>query len=172
MKFCWRITKYNPSYRDEDGIFSNDEWCIYSEIGKTFNGVRFDFQEYAQTEKLYMDAIELFMKCHNISSLQINTLEKNKKLKKDIHNTTDMVQVFDTIEEGCWVEQAHIQDLCKLILRDKLWCKLRYSRKMFVHFGWDFYMYVGSSSLCSDAIFSIEKSGLFVEPFESPYQKG
>ena len=171
MKFCWRITKYDPKYRCPSGAYLNDEWCIYGEIGKAFNNVRFDFKEYARIEKLYIDAIELFMECHNISLLQIDTLEKNKKLKKDIHNIADMVELFHNIKDGDWIQQAHIQDLCKLILRDKLWCKLRYSRKMFVHFGWDFYMYIGSSLVCDEAILSIEKSGLFVEPFESPYQK-
>ncbi|HJZ24328.1 MAG TPA: hypothetical protein VJ201_07780 [Candidatus Babeliales bacterium] len=170
MKFCWRITKYNPKYRNENGVFLNDEWCIYSEIGKTFNSNRFDFKEYARIEKLYIDAIELFMECHNIASLQIDTLEKKRKLKKDIHNTDDMVQVFQNVEDGDWVEQAHIKDLCKLILRDKLWYKLKYSRKMFVHFGWDFYMYIGSSLACDKAITVIKESGLFVELFKSPYE--
>jgi hypothetical protein len=171
VKFCWRITKYNPKYRRSNGAFLNDEWCIYSEIGKSFNNVRFDFKEYARVEGLYVSAIELFMVCHNIAALQINTLKKNKKLKKDVHNTADMIQLFDTAQEGDWIAQADIRDFCKLILRDKLWAKLKFSRKMFVHFGWDFYMYIGSSSACDAAIAAIEKSGLFVESFKkSPYE--
>jgi len=169
MKFCWRITKYNPKYRSADGAYLNDEWSMYVEIGKEFNNVLFDFNAYQRVEDLYIKAIELFMACHNVSRLQINTLEKNKKLAKDIHNNTNMINFFHKAQEDDWIEQADIGDFCRLILRDKLWCKLRYSRKMFVHFGWDFYMYIGSSIICDKTIASIEESGLFVEPFESPY---
>jgi hypothetical protein len=33
---------------------------------------------------------------------------------------------------------------------------------MFVHFGYDYYMYIGSSSICENAIAIISNSGLFV----------
>lgn len=170
MKFCWRITKYDPKYRSVHGAYLNDEWCMYSEIGKSFNNVLFDFKEYERIEALYIHAIELFMGCHKIDALQINTLEKNKALDKDIHNDICMEQLFSNVKENDWIEKRDIKVLCKLILRDKLWCKLRYSRKMFVHFGWDFYMYIGSSAPCEDVITSIEQSGLFVEIFKSPYE--
>lgn len=41
---------------------------------------------------------------------------------------------------------------------------------MFVHFGYDYYMYIGSSKeLPQDLRNKIENLGLFVENFESPY---
>lgn len=170
MRFCWRITKYDPKYRQLNGAYLNDEWCMYAEIGKSFNNILFEFKEYERVEALYIKAIELFMVCHKVSCLQINKLEKNKKFTNDIHNNTHMEQIFYKVKEGSWVEKDDIKDFCKLILRDKLWCKLRYSRKMFVHFGWDFYMYIGSSSACENVTTAIEKSGLFVEAFKSPYE--
>lgn len=36
--------------------------------------------------------------------------------------------------------------------------------------GWDFYMYIGSSLECNNAIATIQNSGLFVEESQSPYQ--
>lgn len=170
MKFNWRITKYNPILRDSNGFYLRDEWCIYAEVGKTFEGIKYDFKEYERVENLYIAAIELFMRCNNITALQIDTLEKNKNLTKDSHNNSHMIHLFNEAKEGDWIEMSNMQDFCKLIFREKLWCKLRYPRKMFVHFGWDFYMYVGSVIACEDAIDNIEKSGLFVELFKSPYE--
>ncbi len=170
MKFNWRITKYDPKFRDSNGFYLKDEWCIYSEIGKIFEGIKFDFKEYERVENLYITAIELFMICHNITSLQIDTLEKNKKLIRDNHNNLHMIYLFNEAKEGNWIDKSDMQDFCKLVFREKLWCKLKCPRKMFVHFGWDFYMYVGSAIACENTIANIEKSGLFVEQCKSPYE--
>jgi hypothetical protein len=170
MKFCWRITKYDPKYRGPKGVYLNDEWCIYSEVGKLFNNAQFTFDEYVRVENLYIEAIKLFMECHDISALQVNSLERNKKLEKDVHNNSNMITLFNGVQESDWIKEVDIKDFCSLILRDKIWCKLRYKRKMVVHFGWDFYMYIGSVSSCEEVIAEIEKSGLFVEVFKSPYE--
>lgn len=170
MKFCWRITKYDPRYRCSDGAYLNNEWSMYAEIGEMFDNILFHFKEYERIEDLYIKAIDLFMTCHKISALQVSTLEKNRKLTKDIHNNANMIRLFHSVKVDDWIQQTDIQDFCKLILRDKLWCKLKYNRKMFVHFGWDFYMYIGSSLLCDKTIAMIGKSGLFVEEFKSPYE--
>lgn len=34
----YRITKYDPQYRDEQGIYIREDWTSYSDIGKTYNG--------------------------------------------------------------------------------------------------------------------------------------
>ncbi len=34
MKFMWRVTKYNPTFRDENGTYIKDEWTSFSDIGK------------------------------------------------------------------------------------------------------------------------------------------
>ncbi len=47
--------------------------------------------------------------------------------------------------------------------------RLVYENKMYVHFGYDYYMYIGVNEKCLDAINSIQASGLFVEECESPY---
>jgi|SRR5579872_4486671 hypothetical protein len=169
MNFCWRITKYNPQYRDSNDIFLQNEWTSYSDIGQIFNSATFTYEEYIHIEKLYIKAIQDFMNCHNITTLQVNELEKPKTISSDIHNTDAMINLFSSIKNNDWVAQNNIENICKLILRDKLWCKLIYNEQIFVHFGWDFYMYIGSTSPCPDAIDAIKKSGLFVEPFISPY---
>lgn len=170
MNFCWRITKYNPHYRNSSGAFLHNEWTAYSDIGTTFNTIQFTYEKYVQAENLYIKAIQCFMNCHNITSLQIIELEKPKKIDFDHHDTQLMINLFNTMKEQDWLTETDIENFCKLILRDKLWCKLIYNEKIFVHFGWDFYMYIGSSLPCTNTLSTIQKSGLFAEPFESPYQ--
>ncbi|HEX4069042.1 MAG TPA: hypothetical protein VHX42_03000 [Candidatus Babeliales bacterium] len=168
--FCWRITKYNPQYRNSHDIFLQDEWTSYADIGKIFDTIKLTYEEYAHIENLYIKAIQSFMQCHNISSLQITTLESPATLDSDIHDTDAMINLFNSIKNNDWISQNNIENLCKLILRDKLWGKLIYNKQLFIHFGWDFYMYIGSSLSCAETISTIQNSGLFVEPFKSPYQ--
>lgn len=170
MKFCWRITKYTPKYRNSSGVFLNNEWTSYSDIGKTFNSIPLTYEEYERIETLYIKAIEYFMNCHAIKSFQIIALEKPKKINSDIHNTSAMTDLFNNIKDNDSLPKSNLENFCKLILRDKLWCKLIYDEKMFVHFGYDYYMYIGSSLPCKNVISAIQKDGLFVEPFESPYE--
>ena len=34
--YGWRITKYNPAFRDERGAYLKDEWTSVSDVGKSF----------------------------------------------------------------------------------------------------------------------------------------
>jgi hypothetical protein len=41
---------------------------------------------------------------------------------------------------------------------------------MFIHFGYDYYMYIGSSKIAPDFLIKkIQDEDLFVEEFKSPY---
>jgi hypothetical protein len=40
---------------------------------------------------------------------------------------------------------------------------------VYVHFGWDYYMYLGIPIHCPNALSYAKEKGIFVEPFVSPY---
>jgi len=54
------------------------------------------------------------------------------------------------------------------LLRGDFWCKYE-SELGYVHVGYDYYMYIGVSSVESETIERAENRGLFVEEFTSPY---
>ncbi len=173
MQFSYRITKYNPKYRNEKGHYLRNDWISYYGIGKEYIDGKLTLEKYLETEKKYIDAIIKFMDCLNISTLQVNSLERHngflEELEQDKNNAQEMIEMFKTIKEGDVLNTAQVKDLCKLILRDYIWCRLENNSNMFVHFGYDYYMYIGSKNECKRAVNKIEKSGLFVEDFESPY---
>jgi hypothetical protein len=53
-------------------------------------------------------------------------------------------------------------------LREEFWCRLE-TEDRFLHFGYDYYMYVGVKTTCSASITFAREVGLFVEQFDSPY---
>lgn len=176
IHFTWRITKYNPKYRDEKCIYLRDEWTSISEIGRiTNNHVILTIQDYISTENRYVEAILDVMSCLDIQKLSIFGLEK----WEDTLDTTNfsflynenMKSLYGQVTNGLWLEKDQISDLSRLILREKIWCKLKFDSKMYVHFGYDFYMFIGSEMMCEDTINNIEKSGLYVEDFISPIKE-
>lgn len=39
MRNQYRVTKYNPSLRDDDGVFLREDWTPHFDVGRVFNGV-------------------------------------------------------------------------------------------------------------------------------------
>ncbi len=159
MKYMCRVTKYNPKNRNTKGVYSFDEWTSYSDIGKCFNGITLTITQYKSYEKSYIETVLRFMECNKIDELQISCLEIYEEIKE-----------FDKkLIDGMILSIKEIKIVIKYILREKIWCKLVFDDKFYVHFGYDFNMYIGSSVICEDILKKLEKSKLFIEEFESPY---
>ena len=163
--FHWRITKYNPKMRNRDGSFSGNEWTSYSDIGKKYHNQEFTYQQYMEIENKYIQSILLFMNCLGINSLRLSKLEKNNSPN---FGDLNIHKFFDSLKEGNILNKDEIVKVARMVLREIMWCKLE-SRNMYVHFGYDYYMYLGTTEVCEEAIKKIEDFGLFIEPFKSPY---
>ncbi|OXM17137.1 hypothetical protein [Paenibacillus herberti] len=82
-----------------------------------------------------------------------------------------MHDLLERLKEGEDVDAPEIPDLSKLILREQVWAKLDHP-SMFVHFGYDYYMYIGLKGENSDYVAFEQKInylGLFAERVKSPY---
>ena len=150
----YRITKYNPANRI-DGVYMSDEWTSFSDIGKAFDGTILSQDAYLKTEKAYIDCcIELIEKA-KISKLHIKQAEyytENIRFPSSISNTQEIRQVITAcLREQCWL---------KLVAKD-----------FFIHFGYDYYMYVGSVLSKETVAETATKFGLFCEETPSPYNQ-
>ena len=56
-----RITKYDPKFRDENGVYLRDEWYLISQIGKTFDGKVFTASEYFEAENRYIESLKILL---------------------------------------------------------------------------------------------------------------
>lgn len=54
----YRVTKYDPVLRNEDGCF--DDWTAISDVGRTFNGVELTMERCLEVESAYLAAVEAF----------------------------------------------------------------------------------------------------------------
>lgn len=166
--YCWRISKYDPKYRDSFGRFENDEWTSICEIGNFFNKIELTFEAYLEVENTYIEAILTILDELNITSLKIENLERENDIKDYDYVDKNMEETFNSMEDGIELATNQIIIFMKLVLREKLWGKLN-NTNFFVHFGYDYYMYIGSRKSLVKCRTSIENSGLFIENIRSPY---
>ncbi len=170
--YCYRITKYNPKFRDTSGVYKKDEWISYSDISHTFEGEVLSAENYLNVEEAYIEAISLFINATNMDALSVAALEKYEAPKKtDYWYSQDLLDTYHAIGINQDLDSKTVLVAARLALRKYLWCKLE-SENMFVHFGHDYYMYIGSKKKPTHIIPQIESLGLFVEKIdESPYMQ-
>ena len=160
MKYQYRITKYNPKYRDkEQGYYLRDEWTSICDIGKKFNNKIFTKSEYQNIETAYIKSIIIFMSENNITSLQLIEYENHQDFKTD-----ELI-----IKNNTFYNKEQVELLARFILREHIWGKLIFENQIFVHFGYDYYMYIGLDEKFEKELKKVQKLGLFAEKFKSPY---
>ena len=152
----FRITKYDPKYRDRNGVFTKPDWTSFSEIGDVINGHKVTKSEYMKVEKAYIDSALHFLREANIVSLTVLGLENHRKAPI-------------SVTEGQTLTLHKLQTSFRNVLREKYWCRFEQEGKAYVHFGWDYYMYIGLSVNCNKSVRFAKEHGLFVEKFTSPY---
>lgn len=155
--FEFRITKYDPAYRDDGGAYMRNEWTSASHVGQSFGGVVLSEAEYQRVENAYSIAAIAFLREAGVSSLVVAGLE----------NPASISLPF---AEGATLPLAEIEGVVRHMLREDFWCRLE-GEDAFLHIGWDYYMFVGVPVACPAADTLARHLGLFVEPFRSPYHE-
>ena len=169
--YTWRITKYNPLYRNSSGDYTNQEWTSYSDIGKHFGGKQFNFEDYIEIENKYISTVLQFMNCLHLQEIEIRELEKYETdISYDENIDREMSNLLKNIKDKATINIAVVPHLCKLILREHLWGKLVVNSTLYIHFGYDYYMYIGSSKKCDMVLEKVSHNGLYIEECQSPYQ--
>lgn len=159
--YSWKITKYNPVNRDADeSNFDHEEWTCFSEVG-----TKVSMEEYQRTEEKYLNAIIIFMTEMGLNRLYVNALEQ----WSDETRNQNAEEFLSKIWIGKAVTVQEARELAKLTLRNAIWCKLGFKKQFFVHFGYDYYMYIGASEDCAKARGVVKETGLFIEDYQSPY---
>lgn len=154
----FRVTKYDPAYRNERGGYERDEWISFSDVGSDFGGSTLTLSEYERVEAAHIEAALGFLREANIPSLWVCGLENYR-------------ESASAPAEGAELEGSSLAAAMRGVLRDEFWCRFEDSLA-FVRFGYDYYMFVGVPTPCWSASARARELGLFVEHLESPYVQG
>jgi hypothetical protein len=153
----YRVTKYSPDLRDSSGRYLGDDWTSVTQIGQSFGGVVLTEQEYKRVEHAFISVALAFLSEGGLAPLRVEGLENARR--KPL-----------TFREGTVLSTEQLRDVIGRILREGVWCRLQ-SYEGFLHFGRDYYMYVGVPHRCISAERKASELGLYVEEFVSPYHE-
>ena len=165
----WRITKYNPAFRDGRGAYLKDEWTSVSDVGKSFDGAVLTFEEYRKIEDAYVSTALSFISEAGLDALTVTYLESNRVSEARAEDLRGIDFDPKLARRGMPLSGGALGDVCRLVLREILWCKLESESGFYLHFGYDYYMYVGSPVPSEKSIAYGSQQSLFVEERESPY---
>ena len=130
----FRVTKYNPQHRDISGAYQLADWTSIADVGRDFDGVRLTQESYQAVEDAYIEVALAFLTEAGCNGLRVTALE----------NARDYA---DAPNDGSTVSIQEIPSVLQGLLREQFWCRLEGSG-VFVHVGFDYYMYVGAPTTC------------------------
>lgn len=165
----WRLSKYDPSLRDQDGIYQSDDWTHISDLGKVFGGRRLENCDYLEVENACVEAILSFFQAANIQELCVQKLEKHGNWPLvSVEYRMGLPSVLPEYELGMFVSVTDLDCFIRLALRGILWGELvNKIHDAYLHFGYDFYVYVGAKG---DGLGQWNPpQGIFAEAMVSPY---
>jgi hypothetical protein len=135
----WRISKYDPTFRDQNGVYQQDEWTDVTDIGRAFDGMTLDLQTYLATEAAYVASVREFMVDANVTTLRVAGLEPPSFMEvlRDhaFPDAADLERLAGDLESGRQVSGAEIDRVCRLNLRNVLWCRLENPDRFVVEVG-------------------------------------
>ncbi|PHS09816.1 MAG: hypothetical protein COA78_11800 [Blastopirellula sp.] len=169
----FRVTKYNPKYRNSEGHYLPDEWTCPSEVGKVFNGNTFTKKQYFEIENKYIEAIVSVLQFENLDHLRITNLCTDY-CEENLADKTHLWLVekeFTDIElfEDKPVLVSELPILLKMIFRNFIWCKLEINNLFYLSVEWDFYMFIATPNCNRDTFNEAQETGLFVEEVDSTF---
>ncbi|MGE3800251.1 MAG: hypothetical protein AB7H80_04460, partial [Candidatus Kapaibacterium sp.] len=146
------------------GHYTGDDWISLSDIDKY--GV--EYETYLLYEDAYLICLRQLMNCSSISTLYISDIEYKVDLPPHPNEDKCTINFQKAYRLNGSVKGELLDTLVRMCLREKLWCKLVGDSDFYVHFGYDYYMFVGGSAIeCVDITWP---KLMFVEEMDSPYQ--
>jgi hypothetical protein len=162
----YRVCKYDPALRDENGFYQRDEWTSVSDIGRSFDGVELDVQTYLSVEDAYVRAVKEFMADAGVSTLGVVSLKPPLNLaslrKYGLPDADELTRLARQLREGTELSGATVDQVCRLSLREVLWCRLESPGRLVASVGDDYYLHIGTAAPSERAIAKVHELGLFV----------
>lgn len=170
----FRVSKYDPRFRDAQGRYLKSEWTSIADLGRTFAGDVLTAEAYLRVEDAYIEAIREFLAACRIDSVRVTDLETRADPGSDCDELTLAargVSLADVraLREGALIPVGTLDPVLRAALRELIWFRLSGHDGCYVHFGYDYYVYCGCDAAPGEVTLTEPPAGLFREVFPSPY---
>jgi hypothetical protein len=162
--YGYRLTKYDPAHRDDQGAYMLDDWIGVSDIGRCFGGNIFLKEDYLKVEKKYVDTSLQLLSESGIRAMRISNLEINSYVI-DNQIGDGLIEKCTILRDDTIVAGESLKEVLRACLREYIWCRLFGPQESYLHFGHDYYIYIG---IPKPASAESVPHGMFLEVCESP----
>lgn len=168
----YRLSKYDPAFRDQNGAYTKDEWISYCDIGTVYDGVVFTKEEYLRVEATFIDVILQVLSSLGATSFWIRKLEppftarKMKKLlgRYGLSMSPEEERARSSLQEGKKIDISKLEVYLRLFLRECFWCELHTpGSKVVLYPGYDYYMHLRCEHIEEDIIKAGKEQGIYIE---------
>ena len=169
-----RLTKYDPRFRNESGHYLQSTWTSMSDIGRDFPDGTLTSSEYIAVEDKFVAAISLLASRFDASGLTICDFEQcpvsfeNLGAGDGPDLRSQMKEFLKQATTGMALTSTALELATRLSLREAIWCRITGKNGFYIHFGYDFYVYIGANIELPFEELAIPE-GLFLEHVRSPY---
>lgn len=160
----YRITKYNPKFRDKNDLYTKNEWASISDINNIFDDGVLTQSEYLRVEKNYIEAIRLILEELESTYLKLVGIEKHSEIIEKTDNlmyTKDDELIYQMSKEGALLSINDGLRFSKLIFRENIWGYL-VNREIIIRIGFDYYLNVTLSGNLKCFDFIENDLGLYI----------
>jgi hypothetical protein len=170
----WRISKYDPAFRDENYVYQRDEWTSAADIGRTFDGETLDAEEYLATETAHIEAVRAFtvdasVKALTVTSFQGPSEQDFEYLEKlSVPDGHELARQMRHVREGDELSGHELEGALRLLIRKVFWCRLVHEERFIVDVLEYLYVCIGTVAPSERAIARTRELGLFVEETRDP----
>lgn len=168
----YRISKYNPQYRNKQGYYQKNEWTSYWDIGESYHGRVFRKEEYLRVEMLYCNVLLSILKNARITELIVKNLEMNYSVweikqmlqARGLKLSIPEENVINALHNGKKISIDKLPLYLKLVLRECFWCRfLDENFQYLIEVGYDFYIYLYCNGVFEKMLDDYKEEGIFIE---------
>lgn len=168
MYHKYYLSKFPPSQTDDSWTFASNGWNSVADIGKEYGTYVLDEHEYYRMEMKYCEAILLICEHFKVNCLRIMRLEKFGFCGEKIAYPQELLSFYDSLVEGSLIDAENFSNICRLGLRENLWCFLYAQTVHFnLAFDYDYYISIVCEKIPDAIVQKILDLGLYLELAEA-----
>lgn len=179
----YRLIKYIPEYRDEFGGYEKNEWTSISDVGKSFDGVIFNFEKYMRVEDAYVKSVKMIMDYCKVTALKVTYIEKRGVLSAHEYNSPNFPKnlydlktaaLYKSVKKRTVLTGWRIEHMIRLMLREELYAQLvgnepdHKSEPFKVFIGYEYLMGIHTNTNLQQLKEQLLKIGMYLE---NPYEE-
>lgn len=155
-----------------------DSWTSIYDIGRVYQGKKFTYRDYLETERKYVRLFQQVFHYLNARTIKLKRLYKTGRPKAVYDRNGELRACYDRLADNASLSIDDLRLVVPMLLREDIHGVLYHRRtRTYIHFGYDYYEYIVSpvfyrtpryqnaetEYLNPDIVRMVKENGLFMD---------